>query len=104
SELSFSISPCWRTAPLGLCAAATLARLSVRGYGVDRAQTPAELVAALGAQVELFSPVLSRFGVLLHAQALATLTPQDVTLNHTKVWSTAPLVIGVGLALPCIFR
>jgi hypothetical protein len=103
NELSFSLLPCLRAAPLGVCAAARVGKLQVRGHGVDRALSPSTVFAAAGGQIELFWPALNSLGILLHGELLATLTPRDVMLNHTRVWSTAPLVLGFGLDLPAIF-
>ena len=103
NALSASITPCVRTAPLAWCAAAMVGRLQVRGQGVDRVESPAALIVAAGAQAELFLPALTRLGVLVHAQVLATLTPQDITLNQTRVWSTSPILVNFGVALPVVF-
>ncbi|HVY32226.1 MAG TPA: hypothetical protein VHB79_37070 [Polyangiaceae bacterium] len=103
NELSFSLLPCLRAAPLGVCAAARVGKLQVSGHGVDRALGPSSVFAAAGGQIELFWPALNSLGIMVHGELLSTLTPLDVMLNHTRVWSTAPLVAGFGLALPAIF-
>jgi hypothetical protein len=102
--LSGWLSPCVRTPPLGWCATGMLGRLHVRGRGVDHAQSPSATLAAVGGKVELFWPALQHFGVLVHAQALATLAPGDVVINRAKAWATAPVVVGGGIDLAAIFR
>ncbi len=103
NELSVWLSPCVRTPPLGWCAAAMVGKLQVHGQGVDQVRSPSALLAAAGAKLELFWPTFNRVGAIAYAQALATLTPQDIKLNQTEVWSTAPVVFGVGVDLAAIF-
>jgi hypothetical protein len=61
-------------------------------------------MAGVGARVQLAWPALSGFSVLIHGEALALLTPRDVLLNRTVVWSTAPIVLAVGIDLAAVFR
>jgi hypothetical protein len=103
NELSLSLLPCVRFAPLAVCAAGRVGKLQVSGHGVDRPHSPSGVFAAAGGQIELFWPALSSLGVMVHGEVLATLTPRDVMLNRTRVWSTAPVVVGFGVALPAIF-
>jgi hypothetical protein len=81
-----------------------IGRLHIHGYGVDHPLSPASTLVGIGGKVDLLWPALRNFGVLVHAQVLATLTPHDVLLNRVPVWSTAPVYVGVGVDLAMIFR
>lgn len=102
--LSGWLSPCVRTPPWGWCASAMVGRLYVRGRGVDHALSPSATLTAVGGKVELLWPELQNFGVLIHAQVLATLAPSDVIINRAKAWATAPVVVAGGVDLAAIFR
>jgi hypothetical protein len=102
--LSGWLSPCVRTPPFGWCATGMVGRLYVRGRGVDHALSPSATLTAIGGKVELLWPPLQNFGVLIHAQALATLAPSDVIINRAKAWATAPVLVAGGVDLAAIFR
>ncbi len=102
-ELGLNLVPCVRFSPAGLCAVGTLSLLRVRGQGVDHIRAPSALTGGAGGRIQLFWPALERLGVLVQAEALAVLAPQDVLVNQTKVWSTAPLVFTAILDFAAIF-
>jgi hypothetical protein len=98
------LAPCVRTPPWNWCLTGMIARVYVRGRGVDEALSSGSMLAATGGKVELLWPALERLGVLLHVEALVTLTPRDVLLNGGSVWSTSPMYLGVGADLATIFK
>lgn len=95
--LDASLFPCVRTPPLGWCLAGMVGRLKLHGYGVDRPLRPSSTLAAFGGRVEALWPAFRSWGVLIHAQALATLTPYDAVLNGVTVWTTDPVYVGAGV-------
>jgi hypothetical protein len=103
-SLNGTLSPCFRTPPVGWCVTGMIGRLHIRGYGVDHPLNPASTLMAIGGRLELLLPALRSFGVLVHAQVLGTLTPRDVVLNRVTAWSTAPVYVGAGVDLAMIFR
>lgn len=102
-ELGANLAPCLRSSSIGVCAVGTVGLLHVRGQGVDRIGSPSALSGGVGARLQLLLPSLERFGVLVQAEALAVLAPQDVILNQTKVWSTAPVAFTAILDFAAIF-
>lgn len=102
-ELGANLVPCLRRAPWGVCAVGAVSLLHVRGQGVDRVGSPSALTGGVGARAQLLLPALERFGVLVQAEALAVLAPQDVLLNQVKVYSTAPVAFTVLLDFAAIF-
>jgi len=103
-ELGVNLVPCLRWAPVGLCAVGTLSLLHVRGQGVDRIGSPSSTTGGLGGRVQLLWPALERLGVVVQGEALAVLSPRDVLLNRTTVWSTAPVAFTAILDFAAIFR
>lgn len=103
NELGASVVPCLRHSSFGFCAVGALSLLHVRGEGVDRIRSPSALTGGVGARLQLLLPQLRRFGVIVQAEALALLAPQDVFLNEAKVWSTAPLAFTAILDFAAIF-
>lgn len=103
NELGANLVPCMRFSPVGACAVGTLSVLRVRGHGVDRVGTPSTVTLGVGARLQLIWPALERFGVILQAEALALPARQDVLLNRTVVWSTAPVVFAAILDFATIF-
>ncbi len=102
-ELGANLAPCWRHLPVGVCAVGAISLLHVRGRGVDRIRSPSALTGGAGARLQLLLPVLARFGVVVQAEALAVLAPQDVLVNQTKVWSTSPVAISAILDFAATF-
>jgi hypothetical protein len=96
-EIGASLAPCFRLPPLGFCAVGTASYLHVRGEGVDLTRSPSSLLAAAGGRVQLLWPKLGRFGLLLAGEVVAILTPRDVSLNESTVWSTAPVAVTLSL-------
>jgi hypothetical protein len=103
-ELGANLVPCLRWGPLGLCAVGTLSFLHVRGQGVDRIGSPSSTAGGVGGRLQLFWPALERFGIVVQGEALAILSPRDVLLNRTTVWSTAPVAFTAILDFATIFR
>jgi hypothetical protein len=103
-ELGANLVPCLRWEPVGLCAVGTLSVLSVRGQGVDRIGSPSATTGGVGGRLQLFWPALERFGVVVQGEALAVVSPRDVLLNRTTVWSTAPVAFTAILDFAAIFR
>lgn len=103
NELGANLVPCLRFSPVGACGVGTLSLLRVRGRGVDRVGTPSAVTLGVGARLQLIWPALERFGVILQAEALALPARQDVLLNRTIVWSTAPVVFAAILDFATIF-
>ena len=103
-ELGANLVPCLRWHPLGLCAVGTLSVLHVRGQGVDRIGTPSSTAGGVGGRLQLFWPALERFGIVVQGEALAVVSPRDVLLNQTTVWSTAPVAFTAILDFAAIFR
>lgn len=103
-ELGANLAPCLRWDPVGLCVVGTLSLLHVRGEGVDRIASPASAASGVGGRVQLFWPALERLGVVVQGEALALLSPHDVLLNRTTVWSTAPVAFTAILDFAAIFR
>ncbi len=102
--LDASLFPCVRTPPVGWCLAGMVGRLKLHGYGVDRPLNPSSTLAAFGGRIEALWPALGSWGVLVHAQALATLTPYDAVLNGSIAWSTEPVYVAAGVDLAVMFR
>jgi len=103
-ELGGSIAPCLRLPPLGLCAVGTASLLRVHGEGVDRARSPSSLLASAGGRLQVLWPRLGRLGVLVAGEVVAILTPRDVSLNETNVWTTAPVAFTLSLNFAGIFE
>jgi hypothetical protein len=103
-ELGLNLAPCVRYGSWDACALGTLGLLTVRGEGVDQARTPSAPLLGAGLRLQLVWPKLEKLAGLAHLDVVALLTPRDVQLNHERVWSTAPIVIGLGLDLAAIFR
>lgn len=103
-ELGASLAPCLRLPPLDMCAVGTASMLHVRGEGVDRIGTPSSVLAAAGGRIQLLWPRLGSLGVLLAGEVVAILTPRDVLLNGSKVWSTAPAAVTLSLNFAGIFE
>lgn len=103
-ELGLSLAPCFRSGSLDACALGSLGLLAVRGEGVDEVRTPTAPLVGVGLRLQLVLPELDRVAALTHVDVLALLTPRDVLLNGEKVWSTAPIAVGLGLDLAAIFR
>lgn len=103
-NLNARLAPCWRLPPFGVCAVGVLGGLYVRGYGVDRVGSPKALIAGVGGRLQLAWPSFERFGVLINGEVVASLTPRDVLLNRSVVWSSSPTIIGVGIDLAAVFR
>jgi len=103
-ELGASLAPCLRVAPLGLCVVGSASFLQVRGEGVDVARSPSSLLASAGGRLQLLWPRLGRVGVLVAGEVVAILTPRDVFLNESKVWSTAPVAVTLSLNIAGIFE
>ncbi|MES1187612.1 MAG: hypothetical protein ABUL60_27585 [Myxococcales bacterium] len=103
NELGANLVPCVRFSPVGACAVGTLSWLRVRGHGVDRVGAPSAVSIGVGARLQLIWPALERFGVILQGEALAMPARQDVLLNRTVVWSTAPVVFAAILDFATIF-
>lgn len=103
-EMGGSLAPCLYLPPLGVCAVGTASVLRVRGEGVDRIGTPSSLLAAAGGRLQLLWPKLGGVGVLFAGEVVAMLTPRDVLLNQSKVWSTAPVAVTLSLNFVGIFE
>jgi hypothetical protein len=102
-ELGANFVPCVRFAPVGVCAVGTLSLLRVRGRGVDHIGSPSSATGGAGARLQLLWPALERFGVLVQGEAVTLPGRQDVVLNRTTVWSTAPVVFTAILDFAGIF-
>lgn len=98
------VSPCIRTPPFGWCILGSAGKLFVEGRGVDHPLRPSTWLLGAGGQVELLWPEGERFGVLLTARVLGTLTPRDVVLNEVAVWSSAPVALGLNVDLIMLFK
>jgi hypothetical protein len=103
-ELGANLVPCLRWDPVGLCAVGTFSVLHVRGQGVDHIGSPSSTAGGVGGRLQLFWPALERFGIVVQGEALAVLSPRDVLLNRTTVWSTAPVAFTAILDFAAIFR
>jgi hypothetical protein len=103
-ELGANLVPCLHWDPVGLCAVGTLSLLHVRGQGVDRIGSPSSTTGGIGGRLQVFWPALERLGVVVQGEALAVLSPRDVLLNRTTVWSTAPVAFTAILDFAAIFR
>jgi hypothetical protein len=103
-ELGANLVPCLRWDPVGLCAVGTLSILHVRGQGVDHIGSPSSTAGGVGGRLQLFWPALERFGIVVQGEALAVLSPRDILLNRTTVWSTAPVAFTAILDFTAIFR
>jgi hypothetical protein len=103
-ELGANLVPCLRWDPVGLCAVGTLSVLHVRGQGVDHIGSPSSIGGGVGGRLQLFWPALERVGIVVQGEALAVLSPRDVLLNRTTVWSTAPVAFTAILDFTAIFR
>jgi hypothetical protein len=99
-----SLSPCVHFSALGVCAVGAVGLLSVRGEGVDQPRRPSAALVAAGGRLQVLWPALSALGVLVHVEALLPVTSRTVVLEQEPVWSTAPVIVGMGCDLAAIIK
>lgn len=95
---------CARYEGLHLCAVAKLGVLRVHGLGVDKAATPAGLVAQSGPRVAYALTLGEHVALLTHVDALFLLTPWKVYVNHAAIWSMPRFGAAAGVDLTIAFR
>jgi hypothetical protein len=78
--------------------------MRVRGVGIDTPRSPSAFIAQAGPRLAAQQGLGEHFFVLVHADALATLTRWTVTLNQTDVWTTPRFAGMAGLDVGVRFR
>jgi hypothetical protein len=99
-----SLAGCLALAPLSGCLVGKLGRLNVRGFGVDAPLSASGALAQVGPRLALGEDFGGRLSGALRLEALATLVPWGVTLNHREIWRTPSVSLSVGADLAVIFR
>jgi hypothetical protein len=99
-----SLAGCLALPPLSGCLVGKAGRLHVRGFGVDAPLSASGALAQIGPRLALGEELGSRLAAALRLEALATLIPWGVTLNHREIWRTPALSLSVGADLAVIFR
>jgi hypothetical protein len=99
-----SLAGCLALPPLSGCLVGKVGRLHVRGFGVDAPLSASGVLAQIGPRLALGGEIGSRLAAALRLEALATLIPSGVTLNHREIWRTPAVSLSVGADLAIIFR
>ena len=97
--LAASLALCGHWRRLALCPLGTAGALLVTGVGIDEPRSPSAFMAGGGLRAALEQPLSTRFVMVVHADALATLTPRTISLNQLPVWTTSAVTFTVGVDL-----
>jgi hypothetical protein len=82
-----SLALCAQRWSLSACGLAKLGLVQVHGVGVDDPLSPSGFLAQAGPRLGYSLGLGNRFSLLGRVEVLYLLTPRDVDVNHTTVWT-----------------
>jgi hypothetical protein len=88
---------CGHAGPLAACATAVAGLLRARGLGVDLPASPVGWFSQIGARVAATHDFGDRTFAAAHLDGLVMLSPSQVTLNESAVWTTPRVGALLGL-------
>ncbi len=103
SLLVATVAPCWHRGVVALCAVADLGALAGTATHVQISERQSTFFASAGGRVALAFPVGPWLLVGAYAEALATLTPTTLRIDHQDAWSTSAVAGDLGLQVSVQF-
>jgi hypothetical protein len=99
-----ALAGCNHWGAFSLCAVGKVGRLSVTGFGVDQAASPAGWVGQIGARVAGSFWLGSHVVGSLRVEVVTTPAPWTVQLNRVSVWTTPSIagLLGIDVAAPIL--
>lgn len=97
---SGALAPCWHVSFASGCAVVLLGAFHAETRGANAAGADRAFYAALGGRLAVEHQFFPRLTFEIRGEVLGTLTPLTVWRNtDTKVWSTPPLSVGLGIGV-----